>query len=63
VVVLYGFGLLQEVSSPLYGLLKAGLGHLTLAFLLTIVVDAGVIAVVVILERVVMIVRGKRVEY
>jgi hypothetical protein len=34
-----------------------------LAFLLTIAVDAVVVAVVVILERVVMIVRGKRVEY
>jgi len=63
VVVLYGFGLLQEVSSPLYGLVLTGLSHLTLAFLLTIAVDAAVIAIVVILERVVMIVRGKRVEY
>jgi hypothetical protein len=62
-VVLYGFGLLQEVSSQLYGLLKAGLNHLTLAFLLTIVVDAAVIAIMVILERAVMIVRGKKVEY
>jgi hypothetical protein len=34
-----------------------------LAFLLTIAVDAAVIAIVVIVERVVMIVRGKRVEY
>jgi hypothetical protein len=63
VVVLYGFGLLEQVSSPLYGLLVAGLSHLSLAFLLTVAVDAAVIALVVIVERVVMTVRGKRVEY
>ena len=63
VVVLYGLGLLQEISSPLSAFLLKGLNYLTFAFLLTIVVDAVVIVVVVILERVVMTVTGKQVEY
>ena len=63
VVVLYGFGLLQEVYYPLSGFFLRALGSLTFAFLLTIIVDAAVIVFVVILERLVMIVAGKRVEY
>ena len=63
VVVLYGLGLLQEISSPLSAFLLKGLNYLTFAFLLTIVVDAAFIIVIVILERVVMTVTGKQVEY
>jgi hypothetical protein len=63
VVVLYGFGLLQEVYSPVSGFFLRALESLTFAFLLTIIVDAAVIVVVVILERLVMIFTGKRVEY
>jgi hypothetical protein len=43
--------------------LLRGLNYLTFAFLLTIIVDAAVIVVIVILERVVMTVTGKQVEY
>lgn len=63
VVVLYGFGLLQEVSSPLSGFFLTALSHLTFAFLLTIVVDVVVIVIVVLSERAVTIVTGKKVEY
>jgi hypothetical protein len=63
VVVLYGFGLLQEVSSPLSGFFFTALSHLTFAFLLTAVVDLVVIVIVVLSERAVMIVTGKKVEY
>jgi hypothetical protein len=63
VVVLYGLGLLQEISSPLSAFLLKGLNYLTFAFLLTIIVDAVVIVVIVIIERVVMTVTGKQVEY
>jgi hypothetical protein len=63
VVVLYGFGLLEQVSSPLSSFLLTGLNHLAFAFLLTIVVDGAVIALVVVAERVVMVITGKRVEY
>jgi hypothetical protein len=63
VAVLYGLGLLQEVSSPLSGFLVKALDHLSFAFLLTILVDAVVILVVVILERVIMVIGGKKVEY
>jgi hypothetical protein len=62
-VVLYGLGLLQEMSSPLSGFFVRALDHLNLAFLLTIVVDVGMIALVMVLERVIMVVVGKRVEY
>lgn len=62
-VVLYGLGLWQEVSSPLSSFLSRALDHLNVAFLLTILVDAGVIAVVLIVERVIMIIAGRRVEY
>lgn len=63
VVVLYGFGLLEQVSSPLSSFLLKGLNHLAFAFLLTIMVDGGVIGLVVVVERAVMVVAGKRVEY
>jgi hypothetical protein len=63
VVVLYGLGLLQEISSPLSTFLLRGLNYLTFAFLLTSIIDAAVIVVIVILERVVMTVTGKQVEY
>jgi hypothetical protein len=62
-VVLYGFGLLGQVSSRLSLFLLRGLDHLAFAFLVTILVDGGVVALVVIVERVVMVVTGKRVEY
>jgi hypothetical protein len=62
-IVLYGFGLLGQVSSPLSVFLLRGLNHLAFAFLLTILVDGAVVALVVIVERVVMVVAGKRVEY
>lgn len=62
-VVLYGFGLLGQVSSPLSVFLLRGLNHLAFAFLLTILVDGAVVALVVVVERVVMVVTGKRVEY
>jgi uncharacterized membrane protein len=63
VIVLYGLGLLQEVYYPLSGFFLRALGSLTFAFLLTIIVDAAVIVFVVILERLVMIFTGRRVEY
>ena len=63
VVVLYGLGLLQEVFSPLSGFFLRALTHLSFAFLLTVVVDAVVIISVIVLERAVMIITGKRVEY
>jgi hypothetical protein len=63
VVVLYGFGLLGQVSSPVSVVLLKGLNHLSFAFLLTIVIDGAVIGLVVIVERVVMVLTGKRVEY
>ena len=62
-LVLYGLGLLQEVSSPLSSFLVRALDHLNFAFLITILVDAVVIVVVVIVERVIMVFAGKRVEY
>ncbi len=62
-LVLYGLGLLQEVSSPLSGFLSRALDHLSFAFLITILVDAVVIVLVVIVERVIMVIAGKRVEY
>ena len=63
VVVLYGLGLLQEVFSPLSGFFLRALTHLSFAFLLTVVVDAVVIISVIVLERAVMFITGKRVEY
>jgi hypothetical protein len=62
-VVLYGFGLLGQVSSPLSVFLLKGLNHLAFAFLLTILIDGAVVALVVVVERVVMVLTGKRVEY
>ncbi len=62
-VVLYGLGLVEEVFYPLSGFFVRALDHLSFAFFLTIVVDAVVIVLVVIVERVIMVVAGKRVEY
>ena len=63
VVVLYGLGLLQEVTSPVSSFFVRALDHLSFAFLLTILVDAAVIVVVLIVERVVMVVAGRKVDY
>jgi biotin transporter BioY len=63
VVVLYGLGVLQPIIPRISNWLLSGLNHLSLAFLLTIVVDAVVILLIFLLERAVMIITGRRVEY
>lgn len=62
VLVLYGLGIVQQVPVEVSWLLM-GLNHLTFAFLVTIVVDAAVIVVVLLLERAVMALTGRKVEY
>ena len=62
-LVLYGLGFLQQVPVQMSSLFLSGLNHLSFAFLVTVVVDGAVIAVVFLLERAVMLLTGKRVEY
>lgn len=62
-VVLFGLGIVQEVSSGVSGYLLSGLNYISFAFLLTIVVDGVVIVAVFALESVVMVVTGRKVEY
>ena len=62
-VVLFGLGIVQEVSSGVSGYLLRGLNYISFAFLLTIVVDGMVIAAVFAVESVVMVITGRKVEY
>jgi hypothetical protein len=62
IVLLYGLGLVREIPSQISWLL-AGLNYLSFAFSVTIVVDVAVIGLVFVLERVVMAITGRRVDY
>ncbi len=63
ILVLYGLGLLQQVPYEISIPFLNALNHLSFAFLVTIIVDGAVIVVVFLLERVVMVLTGRRVEY
>jgi hypothetical protein len=63
IVVLYGLGLLQQVPYEISIPFLNALNYLSFAFLVTIVVDGAVIVVVFLLERVVIVLTGRRVEY
>ncbi len=62
-VVLYGLGIVQQVPPHISAWLFSALGQLSFAFFVTIVVDAAFIVVIFLLERCVMVITGKRVEY
>ncbi len=63
VVILYGLGIVQQVPSQISAWLLSGLNHLSFAFLATIVVDAAFIVLIYVVERVVMLIVGRKVEY
>lgn len=63
IVVLYGLGIVQEIPSEISAWFLRALNHLSFAFLVTLIVDAIVIVLILLLERMVMVITGKRVEY
>jgi len=62
-VVLFGLGIVEQITSGISGWLLSTLNHLSFAFLVTIVVDGAVIVAVFALESVVMVITGRKVEY
>jgi len=62
-VVLFGLGIVEQITSGISGWLLSILNHLSFAFLVTIVVDGAVIVAVFALESVVMVITGRKVEY
>ncbi len=62
-VILYGLGIIRQIPPQISAWFLGGLSHLTFAFVVTIIVDAVFIVVIFLLERIVMVVTGRRVEY
>lgn len=60
---LYGLDFVRQIPPQVSKWLLAGLDQLNLAFLVTVVVDGAVILAVFLLERAVMVLTGRRVEY
>ncbi len=63
VVILYGLGIVRQVPPQISAWFLSGLSLLSFAFLVTIVVDGAFVVAILLVERAVMLITGKRVEY